>query len=458
MRLKSDIFLEDEVATNDSLGYQPYVNAISSAILNDEVKTPFVIGIYGKWGSGKSSLMNLVRGKVDKKGKNIVTVFFTPWQYQKQDNVLIPLFLTLKETIEKSPTFTSRMKDVTTKIKKVASITSETVLYSLLNQIIGSNELKNIAKSYEERTDITASLEFGRTLYFRKLKSDFQNLVSYLVSDTGKLIIFIDDLDRCPPEQIIEMLESIKLFIGVKNCIFIIGMNYDIIASCIKYKYRDYHLKGEDVEEYLEKIVQLPFRIPALHPKAIEKFIDKIETDEDICKLKSFFSEFLPKNPRKIKKVLNVFRLTIKLAKLSGLIIKTGKSKIDVELLAKIIVIRERWLNLYIAMEKKPQILGEIETDPRKFTAPVVVKDGQELMEMLKYGTKRFKKQTNLNEYFSLTETTSFDDFKEKDSVVSEGELTKANDQSSGNVDGIRDGQPSRKLKPIVGEGATPKK
>ena len=75
-----------------------------------------------------------------------------------------------------------------------------------------------------------------------------------------KLVIFIDDLDRCTPEKALELLESIKTFFDIEGIIYVIGMDPKSIDSIISVKYgKESKINGL---EYLQKIVQLPFSIP----------------------------------------------------------------------------------------------------------------------------------------------------------------------------------------------------
>lgn len=411
--MRRDIYLDDEAAAEDLLGYQPYVKALFSTICTDDLKTPFVIGIYGKWGSGKSSLMNFIKEKIRKEKKgNISTIWFTPWQYQNQPNLLAPLFLTFIQSSKDFTNTKARFKTFGNEINKLFHVSAEYLLELLTAPLLDVARIKDLGKEYEGEKDIQGAPAFKDIVFLHRLKSEFEKMVQSAVGDEGKLVVFVDDLDRCHPEKVLEMLESIKLFLGVKRCIFIIGLNYDILAHCIRTKYK--RSTGDtyvDVDEYVEKIIQLPFRIPALAEKDIQKFINSLEKDKQIGHVGEFFSKFLPKNPRKVKKVLNVFRLTVKLAKHGKLFSDTGKKSIILELLAKIIVIRERWLSLHTQYENDPELLKTHETAPE---AQILqgIRNRKELIELFKYGKERFASHKNLHQYFRLSESTSITEVK----------------------------------------------
>ena len=95
-----------------------------------------------------------------------------------------------------------------------------------------------------------------------QFQRNFQELVDALLRREGqrprRLVVFVDDLDRCLPEKAIQVLEAIKLFLDVPGCIFVLGLDREAIEDAVQKRY-----KGEvKAREYLEKIIQLPFILP----------------------------------------------------------------------------------------------------------------------------------------------------------------------------------------------------
>lgn len=409
MRLKDDFYLSDDTAREDLLNFRPYIDAISSIVLGEELSTPFTIGIYGRWGSGKSSLMNLVRARIDKKkDPNINCVWFTPWQYQGQPNLVAPFLITVLDHARKSQKFKTAFEE----IKKLSHVTADYLLEAIAKPLIDTKRIKKIGESYEEQESIAADSQFKKLLFQHRLRGEFGEIVKSLTGKSGRLVIFIDDLDRCSSSDVIGMLESIKLFLGVENCVFIVGLNHEVISSCVKEKYQAFgrtrqSLSDVEVEEYLEKIIQLPFRIPPLDFSSVEKFIEKVEKNKDISALKPLFAKHLNKNPRKVKKVLNIYRLTLRLAKARGLV-KSGR--IHPELLAKTIIIRERYPAHYLRFEDSNDLLVRL-TENAKIdilSSPLTsipLKDRNELNAILTWGKHRFTKK-DAKVYFDLSDTT----------------------------------------------------
>ncbi|MGE5633895.1 MAG: P-loop NTPase fold protein [Deltaproteobacteria bacterium] len=73
------------------------------------------------------------------------------------------------------------------------------------------------------------------------------------------MVVFVDDLDRCSPKKTLEVLESIKIFLGMEGFIYVIGMSHDIVTKLIDIEYKESSVKGE---HYIKKIIQIPITLP----------------------------------------------------------------------------------------------------------------------------------------------------------------------------------------------------
>ena len=80
----------------------------------------------------------------------------------------------------------------------------------------------------------------------------------------GVLVIFIDDLDRCLPDKVVQVLETIKLFLDKQGCVFVIGADVNVIREAVTSHYKNINLTGESASDYLEKIIQLRFELPPI--------------------------------------------------------------------------------------------------------------------------------------------------------------------------------------------------
>lgn len=156
--------------------------------------------------------------------------------------------------------------------------------------------------------------------FLEQLRDRFEALVQKHVVEQGeRLVVFVDDLDRCLPEKAIEVLEAIKLFLDVCGCIFVIAVDQAVVVKGIQVRYRDFAFQGENADkmpisgfDYLEKIIQLPFYLPPVRREDMETFIGREARLSEGCA--KVFALGVETNPRKIKRTLNVFWIHKRLA------------------------------------------------------------------------------------------------------------------------------------------------
>jgi hypothetical protein len=240
-------------------------------------------------------------------------------------------------------------------IERITSIGKKLAWYSfkvgantLTGGILGNefmDSLKETFKSNEEQYEFVNKFEYT-----------FSQLIHDYCGDR-KLIIFIDDLDRCIPENAITVLESIKLFLDGSNCVFVLGLEKEIVEKGIHFRYKkEIDFSGKD---YLEKIIQLPFTIPSVSIDLIRDYIKsgkatQILPDERKEEFIDIIITGTGGNLRKIKRFINNFYL---LKLLSGL---SPKDWIGHGLLAKILILQMRYPKLYRKINRSPQVLGAI--------------------------------------------------------------------------------------------------
>lgn len=320
----------DNPADIDELNYSIYVDTLKEMVMDINIEqTPLTIGIHGAWGSGKTSLMQMLQKSLN---NDIKSLWFNAWEYDKADSVWTALFQNLINQMDNKNSETKKLT------KTFLTVLTDLSIQGLTKGSMSFKDVKNYYKNYGEQVES-----------IKNLRETFEKAVKAHVSAQGKYVIFIDDLDRCLPERAVEILESMKLFLGSKHCIFVIGVDKEVIRKGIEARYRtDYNnetpINGKD---YIEKIIQLPFNIPPLQNDDISKFIQNIyknnfssNIDESIIRT---ISSGIEPNPRKTKQFLNSFNLLIKFRDYN---IKSGrieKGTIVDNVLAKFLVIQFRW-------------------------------------------------------------------------------------------------------------------
>ncbi|MEZ4701535.1 MAG: SUMF1/EgtB/PvdO family nonheme iron enzyme [Rhodothermales bacterium] len=198
-----------------------------------------------------------------------------------------------------------------------------------------------------------------------QFQDEFEQLIRKVLTWHGRrLVVFIDDLDRCLPEKAIEVLEAIKLFMDVEGCIFVLGLDRDVIARGIEMKYRE---RGADDRQfaidgasYLEKIIQVPFRIPPIEPGVMGSFVRNM-MPEPLSACGDIFAAGMGESPRQVKRTVNTFLLLWKLASRAGL----GAVR-----LAKIVAIQQIEPELYEQLRRMPHLMRDLEAYYRHLEHP----------------------------------------------------------------------------------------
>lgn len=363
----------------DLLGYQVHAELLSKVVL-DSTMLPVSIGIFGDWGSGKSSLMLLLyetieawKKEPENNRKKVLQIKFNSWQFEDYEDTKLTLIDTILSSIQND---IAEHLDIFEKadnfFKKIKYLKLGVYIIKKGAWKLVPSEIKELLPTEDEFNDfeeddakfLRAEVAKGNTSNFI---ARFYNDFSELVKSSGyqSIIVYIDDLDRCSPERIIQCLEAVKLFVNVDQTAFIIGADEGIIENAITERYKS-PIKQKSISspysDYLEKLIQLPYKLPKLSYSEQETYItllmcykygnpnlfssvqtkfqsfrkkDKhtkydwncIKRDnkefnfgktEDLLGIIPIMNKFLNGNPRQLKRFLNTFDMRRKMAEVAG--------------------------------------------------------------------------------------------------------------------------------------------
>lgn len=308
--------ITDEPTKEDALDFKNYAKTLADIIISSTPR--FSVGIFGGWGTGKTSLMLMIKQILDN-NENVITVWFDAWRYEREENLaVIPFLRTLKLTLDASEKSKGgKWEGVKNGIKRsaVAFLTSTKVSYGVPGVVSAETDFGNVADSLKGDGSIAND---SNVTYFY-VTQFLERALTELRKDTKdkdrRIVVFIDDLDRCSPDRALEVLESIKSFFDIEGIVYVIGMDSRTINSLVKKKFgADSIVKGLD---YLQKIVQLPFQIPLWRAEDISTSIVKIiqkglagsELVEMFTDNKDLIVKAVELNPREVKRFINTIIL-----------------------------------------------------------------------------------------------------------------------------------------------------
>ncbi len=291
----------DNETTQDLLGYQVHADLLKKIIL-DKSMLPITIGVFGNWGSGKSSLMLLLYEGIsiwnneqcqknpgsenDQSDKErVLQIKFNSWQFENYDATKLVMIDTILESIktdisnhtdifEKADDFLARISLLKAGLF-ILKKTYENLTPDFIKKWIPNKKDLDKITGRDKYNDLLEEIEKGNT---SKFVGQFRELFEQMVKDAGyrAIVVYIDDLDRCNPKRIIECLEAVKLFVNVDRTAFVIGADERIIEYAIKQHYPIEQKKEEissPFSDYLEKLIQLPYKLPKLSGNEQETYI-----------------------------------------------------------------------------------------------------------------------------------------------------------------------------------------
>lgn len=285
------MILTDNETRVDMLNNRAIANTIVK-LINESEGHPISIGVHGDWGAGKSSILAMIEEQFpSKKTDTSVCIRFNGWKHQGFEDSKIALMSSILSEITRRRKMTVKAKEIAQKLwknvnwisvaKSVGSVamTAATgvppigMLNELVNNLKSSSEdSEKVADAIERVGNYLSDAKVFEDISLSKEFSEFQKSFESLLKMTKiqKLIILIDDLDRCLPKVTIETLEAVRLFLFSKSTAFVIAADEAMIEYAVRSYFPNYPSEDEQntgyeySRRYLEKLIQVPFRIPVL--------------------------------------------------------------------------------------------------------------------------------------------------------------------------------------------------
>ncbi len=314
---------------NDLFGINVYQDALIDFVKHTD--TPITIALQGEWGSGKTSLMNLLRWNLcdnedaeldEATGSHVPAPFYpiwiNTWQYslmKSPNQAIISILEGIINQIGALNPSDQRWNDSKKKIgklfKKMAKVGTQ-VAVSAAGFDGGAVAELFEGEEASPQSDIS------------QLKDEIESLIADALehNPTKKgFTFYIDDLDRIDPPVAVEILELLKNIFDLKHCVFILAIDYDVVIKGLKPKFGELTDKNErEFRSFFDKIIQLPFSMPVASYnidtflvdalKQIEFFTDKeLEDPTTAANLSEIARLSVGCNPRSLKRLTNTLSL-----------------------------------------------------------------------------------------------------------------------------------------------------
>jgi hypothetical protein len=325
--------LLDSPADSPGLGYNGYADALTEVITSGRAE--FAVGILGGWGSGKTTLMRAIKRRLDD-DDDVIPVWFAAWRYEREPNLLLPLLDVLREALEAQAE--GKDEDRRARAYNAAVAVSRAGLAFLAGLKLKAGLPGGVGVDLDFAKTIAAIKADHPTPEPLSLCHAGYSMLGKAIGElsangTRRIVIFIDDLDRCLPTNALDVLESMKLFFDVEGCVFVVGLDHKIAEKAVASKYRSIasvaEEKGADPDisgsDYVKKLFQVPFTLPPITADQLKGYLDSIERNGgfDPAQLQDFKDHVRPHfeqsqgtdklNLREIKRLINLYTTQLKI-------------------------------------------------------------------------------------------------------------------------------------------------
>ena len=275
----------DKESKIDFLNFNETAESIKDLITEKELM-PISIGVFGDWGAGKSTILELTKASLESDEQEYIQVHFDAWTFQGYDDAKAALLETIASTLVKKAAddknLSAKAKEFAGRIDKIrlmgllmdggaalAGIPTMGGIQKIMGLFSGGDDgeldVDDVKGAVDGAKDVAKKnkglIKDNKSFSPPKEIKEFRKAYSDLLKEFDKpLIVYVDNLDRCSPFNAISTLEAIRLFLFLPNTAFVIAADEDMIRLAVP----EYH-KGASQRhqtDYLDKLIQIPVHVP----------------------------------------------------------------------------------------------------------------------------------------------------------------------------------------------------
>lgn len=283
----------------DKFNRFPFAQRVAKVISKRKDPSSLIIGIYGAWGEGKTSVLNFMEKELEKE-KHVVCLKFNPWRFGEEDEMLINFFYDLAKALDSS---------LDTKGEKIGTIV-EKFLPSIA-KVTGQESLGNALMAFIPKSNI----------------DELRERIESILYNAGKrVVILVDDIDRLEKDEIHSVFRLVKLTADFENTAYVLAFDNEMVSAALQERYSS--TKNSSGKSFLEKIIQVPLQLPAISTIDLRRYslegisealvLAEIEmTSDEVQNFLQNFNYFLQrlKTPRQAKLYTNILSFSLPILK-----------------------------------------------------------------------------------------------------------------------------------------------
>jgi predicted KAP-like P-loop ATPase len=285
------MFLNDQETATDLLYYEAIAKTVVT-LIRKTPDAPVTIGVHGDWGAGKSSVLKMLEGAFAEDDR-VLCLWFNGWTFEGFEDAKTVVIETIVDELRRARPTSTKVADAAKKVLKrvdwlklarkaggfaftattgIPTFDQVKGLYDVATSFLAKpqdhvsiEDLKGVAEKAGEFLKEAPDENDNLPEHIHAFREEFKELLD--AADIDQLVVIIDDLDRCLPKTAIATLEAIRLFLFVERTAFVIGADELMIEYAVREHFPDLPPSSGPVSyarNYLEKLIQVPFRIPAL--------------------------------------------------------------------------------------------------------------------------------------------------------------------------------------------------
>jgi hypothetical protein len=285
------MFLNDQETATDLLYYEAIAKTVVT-LIRKTPEAPVTIGVHGDWGAGKSSVLKMLEGAFEDDDR-VLCLWFNGWTFEGFEDAKTVVIETIVDELRRARPLSQKVADAAKKVLKrvdwlklarkaggfaftaptgIPTFDQVKGLYDIATSFlakpqdhISAEDIKGVAEKAGEFIKEAPEESDNLPEHIHAFRKEFKELLD--AADIDQLVVIVDDLDRCLPKTAIATLEAIRLFLFVERTAFVIGADELMIEYAVREHFPDLPPSSGPVSysrNYLEKLIQVPFRIPAL--------------------------------------------------------------------------------------------------------------------------------------------------------------------------------------------------